>query len=153
VARHAGLGSADRAEARLHRRTERVGRAAVLALDRPERVLAQLGRRTAGAAAGVLGRAETALAGHGQTTAQRARRELVAAGRSVDGLDARVRAHDPAHALARGWSISSSGGRLVRSAADVRPGDPLTTRLAAGTVESTVTATHAPANDVEETRP
>jgi exodeoxyribonuclease VII large subunit len=54
-------------------------------------------------------------------------------------LDARLRAVDPAVALARGWSITRRvDGSLVRSAAAVEPGARLVTHLADGTVTSTV---------------
>ncbi len=55
-------------------------------------------------------------------------------------LAARARAHDPAAALARGWSITvGADGRAVRSVAEVRVGDELRTTLADGTVRSVVT--------------
>ena len=60
-------------------------------------------------------------------------------GRDLVGLDARVRAVDPARALARGWSITyRPDGTLVRAAADVVVGDELVTRLVDGEVRSTV---------------
>jgi exodeoxyribonuclease VII large subunit len=46
--------------------------------------------------------------------------------------------------VARGWSITRrADGSLVRSVADVSPGDPLVTRVAGGTVTSTVDTTSA----------
>lgn len=60
----------------------------------------------------------------------------------LDLLEARVAAHDPAHALQRGWSLTrAADGSLVRSVADVAPGDELTTTLADGTVHTTVRST------------
>ena len=53
-----------------------------------------------------------------------------------------LRALDPARILARGWSITClADGTLVRSVADVAPGDPLVTQVAGGTVTSTVDGT------------
>jgi exodeoxyribonuclease VII large subunit len=58
---------------------------------------------------------------------------------AIELLAARTDAVDPARALARGWSLTRTAeGRLVRSAADVGPGDHLVTTLADGTVASTV---------------
>ena len=45
--------------------------------------------------------------------------------------------HDPAAALARGWSVTrTADGALVRSVADVAPGDPLVTTVADGCIDS-----------------
>ena len=61
-------------------------------------------------------------------------------------LAARARAHDPAVALARGWSVTRGpDGRAVRSVDQIGPGDDLRTTLADGTVHSTVVGTHPPA--------
>ena len=62
----------------------------------------------------------------------------------LDGVADRLRALDPARIVVRGWSITRrADGSLVRSVADVSPGDPLVTRVAGGTVTSTVDATSA----------
>ncbi|MEY2431867.1 MAG: exodeoxyribonuclease large subunit [Acidimicrobiaceae bacterium] len=59
--------------------------------------------------------------------------------RVVDGVELRVRALDPARALARGWSITRDGeGRLVRSTSAVQPGATLVTTVVDGVVRSTV---------------
>ena len=64
------------------------------------------------------------------------------AGTDIDLLAARIAAVDPARALARGWSITrTSAGTIVRSAADVSPGDDLVTQLVDGRVTSTVSTT------------
>jgi exodeoxyribonuclease VII large subunit len=58
---------------------------------------------------------------------------------ALDAVAARVRALDPASALARGWSITRRpDGSLVRAAAALTPGDELVTTLADGTVRSRV---------------
>jgi exodeoxyribonuclease VII large subunit len=68
--------------------------------------------------------------------------------RTLDGLEARVRALDPERALARGWSITRRAtGEVVRHPDHVRPGDPLTTLLAGGELHSTVTATSTVSSD------
>jgi exodeoxyribonuclease VII large subunit len=66
------------------------------------------------------------------------------AGRELVGVEARVRAVDPARALARGWSMTyRADGTLVRSTAEVTMGDELVTHLAVGRVRSQVVGTEA----------
>src|SRR5690606_27855990 len=85
---------------------------------------------------------ERRLQGAADRPAHTAPRAAAAADRRLDAVEAQVRALDPARVLARGWSITRDGsGRVVRSAAAVRPGDDLVTTLAAGPVRSTVGAT------------
>ena len=49
---------------------------------------------------------------------------------------------DPAHTLARGWSITRTiSGQIVRDAGDVAPGDTITTTFATGTARSRVEET------------
>lgn len=75
-----------------------------------------------------------------------ARRTLSDAARRVDVDAARARAHDPALAMARGWTITRSGdGRLIRSASQVGPGERISTVTADGELTSIV--------DAEPTRP
>lgn len=55
--------------------------------------------------------------------------------------EATIRALDPRRVLRRGYSLSvDSGGRLVRKASDVAPGDVLHTLLAGGRIQSRVEA-------------
>jgi len=71
--------------------------------------------------------------------ARDAPRVLDHATRTVDNIETRVRAYDPARTLARGWSITrDADGRLVRSASDAPRGTILVTSLADGVVRSTV---------------
>jgi len=54
-----------------------------------------------------------------------------------------VRGLDPAVTMARGWSITrTAGGTVVRSVADVAPGDMITTLVADGAISSTVEETN-----------
>ena len=58
----------------------------------------------------------------------------------VDSFERLLTASDPERVLARGYGlVYGPEGRLVRSVDDVAPGDMLKTRLAQGTVTSTVT--------------
>lgn len=62
----------------------------------------------------------------------------------LDLLEAKLSAVDPHQALQRGYSITTTTtGELVRRSDQVQPGTELTTRLAVGTVISTVTATNS----------
>ena len=70
---------------------------------------------------------------------RRAPRVLVGADRDLATLATRVRALDPTVALARGWSITrTADGSIVRSVADVEPGDLVTTQVSDGMLESTI---------------
>ena len=114
------------------------------AVDRAGLLVDDLARRTAVAATAVLDRRADRLVDLGG----RLRREplgiLDRQAERLDGMEGRLRALDPARIVARGWSITRrADGSLVRSVADVSPGDPLVTWVAGGTVTSTVDATSA----------
>ncbi len=142
AARRAASATASVADARLDRRAARTGRAALRTLDRHQHRLDQAAHRTGRGASRVLDRAHVALGDHAADTASRARRSVVRTDRLIDGLDARVRAHDPQLALARGWTITTTAdGRLVGRVADLAPGTELRTRFADGIATSTVRTT------------
>ncbi len=66
-------------------------------------------------------------------------RHLRDAQHAIDSADTHVRLLDPARALARGWSITTdAAGAVVRSVTDAAPGTTIRTRLADGTLTSTV---------------
>ncbi len=67
-------------------------------------------------------------------------RSCDAADRRCREIEARVRLLDPARILARGWSITrwASDGRIVRSRAELQPGDLVDTTVVDGTVRSRV---------------
>jgi exodeoxyribonuclease VII large subunit len=88
-------------------------------------------------------RALTSASGRQDDLAVRLRRsagaDLSRQDERLAALTDRLRALDPVAILARGWSITrTADGNLLRSATDVRSGDTLETRLADGTVTSTV---------------
>lgn len=114
----AGLGAADRADTRLAHNSQRLARAARRA---DQRARAQLDLAVA--------RIDVAR-----------RHALRRAEDRIEVVEARVRALDPAVALARGWSITrTENGKVVRSIADLEPGALLTTRVADGSATSTIT--------------
>lgn len=114
-----------------------VARAAVTAMaDRVEERAA----RAARAAAGRLDHAALRLDHAATRTAPAARRTLDVAAARVELIEAKVAAHDPSLALARGWSLTRrSDGTVVRSVHDVAPGDEVTTLVADGLIVATVT--------------
>ncbi len=84
------------------------------------------------------------------------RHALRTADRRVDAASARVRALDPALALARGWSITrTADGTVVRSVESVGVGDALVTQVADGALTTTITdiAGGQPLGDHKEAEP
>ena len=135
-----------RAQQQLDEQARRAGRAASTHLRRDAQLVDHLAHRLARRAPP----RSTAAAGPALDDLSRrlvvaAERRLEEHSRGVESLSSRVRAHDPALALARGWSITRTAeGRVLRSVDDASPGDELLTTLADGTVRSTtVSATHA----------
>ncbi|MFZ9779506.1 MAG: exodeoxyribonuclease VII large subunit [Ilumatobacteraceae bacterium] len=64
---------------------------------------------------------------------------LAASASLLDDIADRLRLLDPVHLMKRGWSITRlSDGRVVRDVRQVKKNDSLTTRVANGTVTSTV---------------
>jgi len=55
---------------------------------------------------------------------------------NLDRLEELVRAVDPDQVLARGYTITSSGGRTVRQAADLKPGTRIQTTFLDGNIQS-----------------
>lgn len=126
------------AATRLDERTARVARGGGRALDRQADVIDLAWARTSRAGSRALDGAEARLVTPSRLVGDRARRATTVAERHLDGVAARVRAHDPQLALARGWSITTTDtGRLVRTTADAPAGTTLVTRVADGTVVST----------------
>lgn len=97
-----------------------------------------LSRHRLDTAAGLVGR-------HRDELARAAHERLATADHRLDQADLQRRLLDPAKVLARGWSITTTAdGAVVRSVTDVAAGNTLATRLADGTITSTVTSTEAP---------
>lgn len=124
-------------------RLDRIARHVDLAtrgtLDTGTRHLGHSSRRVAQAAERRLQHADRHLDAVGVRVDRRAHDMLRAEQHRLDAWAARVQAIDPAHALARGWTITTDGdGRVVRSVDEVSPGVTLTTRLRNGRVRSTV---------------
>jgi exodeoxyribonuclease VII large subunit len=118
----------------------RAGRAGGHLLLAADRELDHLAARAHRSAPRRLDAQESALEAGAARLAVAMRRRLDRRESELVGLAARARAHDPAAALARGWSITvGPDGRAVRSVAELRTGDELRTTLSDGTVRSVVT--------------
>ena len=115
-----------------------------------EQHLGSLTRRGALAGREGLQLADERLTSQANSLPKLADRALRSATTELDHLDARVRAADPAVLLQRGWSITkSSSGAVVRTVADVAPGDTLVTAIADGTIISNVTLSEVAQGDQE----
>ncbi len=67
----------------------------------------------------------------------------------LTGLEKSVELLDPVRVLGRGYSITRSGGKIIRSVGEVMPGDRLETWTADGTIGSRVEATEKNGDDHE----
>lgn len=128
-----------RAEHALDTAAHRAGRAATHHLTAARREVDHLARAATTATPRTLAAAARTVDTAALRIAPAARRHLESTDVRLVGLAARARAHDPAIALARGWSITrGADGRVLRSADEVDAGEVLHTTLAGGTVRSTV---------------
>ncbi|HLM63749.1 MAG TPA: exodeoxyribonuclease VII large subunit [Acidimicrobiales bacterium] len=145
-----GLVAADRS---LAHTGERLRRSSATALARSGATLERATGRVQAGARAHLRAHDQALDTVFERLAGRGPRAVAGATRELDRIAGQVRALDPARTLGRGWSITrSADGTLVRSPADVRPGDVLRTTVAGGKVDSTVTgAPTDAAGDVDST--
>ncbi len=117
------------------------GRAAGLRLEITRRDVEHLAQRVGSAAPRVLALDTTRLDDAAGRIGPSVQRRLADDRQRLDGLAARAHAHDPAVAMARGWSITrGTDGRALRSVAGLATGDVIRTTLADGTVHASVVA-------------
>ncbi len=129
-------------EARLDAATGRIARRPPRTLRRADRRLLDAATAVSGAARRAPDAARARLLGLGRRLSSSSARDLTVQGRHFDAIEARVAAVDPGKALARGWSITRrADGRIVRSTADVDPGDATVTTVGDGTIHGRVTST------------
>ena len=130
----------DHATARLDERARRSAAAAGRSLVHQRQRVDALAPRTSSAAGRALDRHRSRVDRAGEVLTSVAPRHLTRADTEIDGIAARVRAHDPVVALRRGWSITrDADGEVVRTAVQAA-GTTLVTDLADGTVTSEVVA-------------
>lgn len=151
--RQAALTVTAEADRRLDRRRQRVARAASRVLRDEDTRLRSTQTRVGRAGLRSLAQATTVVERTAGLTLTRSVRGVDVADRHLDGIVARVRAQDPGHALARGWTITTDHhGRALRSIEGLAPGTVVTTRVADGSFTSTVTAT-TPSIEATSTSP
>jgi exodeoxyribonuclease VII large subunit len=86
--------------------------------------------------------AEATLAGHARSLVRRAPAVCVAEQHRLETAAARLELLDPVNLLRRGWSITSrADGRVVRSVADVSPGELIVTHTGDGRLTSRIETT------------
>lgn len=128
-----------------------VERRVARAISRSEQLLATRQGHVIARSSSALTAALRRCSQHSVLLAERPPRMLQGQINRLDLLEAKLSAADPRQALQRGYSITTTAdGQLVRSADQVMAGAELVTRLAVGTVTSTVTAsnsTHQEPND------
>jgi exodeoxyribonuclease VII large subunit len=125
---------------RLTRDGHRLEHVASRCADQAQNRLELVARSIGPAARRHLERNQASLADRRRRLVAESPRRLEQAARTLDAMEARARAYDPARTLARGWSITrDAAGQVVRDVTGVSAGDELTTTLASGTVRSTVT--------------
>jgi exodeoxyribonuclease VII large subunit len=139
----AARGRLARSLAGLDGTAQRAGRAATHRLDSSRQAVDQLAHRVTRATPRRLSTPAAELRGLAERIAPATRRQLDQASLRLDAAAARARAHDPALAAARGWSITRGpDGRVVRSVDDVDAGDQLITTLVDGTLHSVLATVH-----------
>lgn len=135
----ASRGRLVRAGAQLDRLAGRSGGAAARHLDRDRRQLDGLVERIRHHAPRTVSHRRDQLESLAARLVPAARREWVRSAESVESLGTRAAVHDPARALARGWTITRrQDGELVRDPSGVAEGEQLATTTAGGTVLSVV---------------
>jgi exodeoxyribonuclease VII large subunit len=127
-----------RADQRLSHAAHGVGRRTVAAVERADERLVARARRVTTASQQVLERQRLRVAAAGAALT-RAPRRLDAHVAGLESATTRLRLLDPAHTLARGWSITRRpDGSVVRAADHLRPGDEVITTFATGSAISRV---------------
>lgn len=130
------------ADASLERRAAHVALMARATLDNNEHRLLLAIERIHRAADASTRNASQQLDTRQRRLIREAPRQLTAAEQRMSGIAAHVSAYDPQRALARGWSITTTeSGEVVRSIDMVTPGDSVVTRLADGSITTTVKST------------
>ena len=111
------------------------------AVHRSEQRLASVQAQVTAQSTSVFSNGRHRISRQSERLTDRSRRRLENGSQLLDVLEARLSAADPAQALKRGYSITTTtDGQLVRRADQVGVGASITTRLAQGTVTSTVDA-------------
>jgi exodeoxyribonuclease VII large subunit len=118
-----------------------IRRATVSAVERSDDRLGHRRHRLRAAATRALERGNDRLVS-AHASLRRAPARLDPETRHIEAVAARVRLLDPAHTMARGWSITrAADGTIVRNAAELQAGATITTTFAQGSARSRVEET------------
>lgn len=129
----------DRAEAHLDRARARAAVAARSAAHREQGRIDDAAARLSRCASSVLDEADRRLDDATRRLTTTSTRRLADAAGRIDVLATRADLLDPAHVLARGWSIARrDDGTVVRSVDDVEVGTVLVVKVGDGTLHATV---------------
>lgn len=138
IARRA-LATTDAADHRLTDTARRIAGRTNAAIERADERLTMRQERVATLAPAVLTRSSERLDAAATRLLERAALNTERETGRLDVLAARVALVDPAVQLARGWTITrNADGNVVRSAADLGPGDTITTDLVDGRITSVI---------------
>jgi exodeoxyribonuclease VII large subunit len=108
-----------------------------------QRRLVELDRHlSARSPAAALGRVAQSFAGSRARLDSLATRLVADARLRVQGRETRLRDLDPSAPLQRGYALVMRGGKLLRSATEVAPGEAIEARLGHGTLDARVEAVH-----------
>lgn len=135
-------GAANQADARLQQLAGRIAARTRGALEVAAERLDRDARRVPSAARQAVALQQSRIDRAAGRVSGEARRHTGTTAAVLDGIEARVRALDPAATIARGWSITRrADGTLVRTPDDVTPGDEITTTVSGGQIRSQVEET------------
>ncbi len=138
IVRHA-LTTTESAERRVHDLARRIAGRTGAAVERADERLTMRQVRLAALAPAALDRAAVRLDTAATRLVERSSGVTERERSRLDVFEARVGAVDPAVQLARGWTITRNAhGGIIRSAADVAPGDAITTDFLDGRTASTI---------------
>jgi exodeoxyribonuclease VII large subunit len=133
------LATIDGAERRLHDVARRIAGRTNAAIERADERLAMRQTRLALLAPAALDRSTVRLDTAADRLLERSTSITERERSRLDVFAARVDAVDPAVQLARGWTITrNADGAIVRSAADIGPGDSITTDFLDGRTTSVI---------------
>ena len=122
----------------LARLTEKVPMLFSLVRTRQEKRLENMALRMQNAITTTLQRQDLRLQRLTLALPTHAERLLTKAAHRLELLQQAVKSHDPSQLLAKGYSITTRGGKVVRNANDLQKGDVIVTQLQKGKIKSVV---------------
>lgn len=128
----------------------RIEQRTIAAVERADQRLADRSHRVTLSSSRALDQASLGLKASADRVGRRALQFAAQELSTLSQIEARVRLLDPAHTLARGWSLTrDADGRVIRSVTDLAVGATITTTFAAGQAQSVVESLTPPPNASE----